>query len=604
VFLSTDSPLRKRVAALGIRASFLLGITAMAVFMILVTAIALLTSTLMTRGVGDILDNRLPSTLASVNAEKAVDTLAAAGSLLVSVRSSQARETAFARVARAQSDLQLALDDLVVTQGADSAAEVIRLSHALNLNLENLRALADQRLSLIDEQIAARGRLLSILQAFQQNLTHRIRILEGDSDVIRLLGSRSEPPTQQIAALATDTAPLIPLASFYADIESVGGRLLAAGQDPNATTLALSEQVVEATLSNARETLQKLSSDLASALQSRFLEMQELSTGSEGIIELRRSELTLLETGENWNQDNQRIINQVNAEVDSLVNQELAEIDNAGETVAWTGQIFLILLLGITITGLLGLAAFFYFHVIRHLIDRISTLSNAMQMIAAGHYDVALPPEGNDELGRLGRAVHTFRDVGQSTAIREQQLQILNAELEKLSISDALTGLANRRCFDDVLNDEWERAMRSQQPLAVLMLDVDNFKRYNDRYGHLAGDQCLKHIATVLKDRVYRSTDLAARYGGEEFVVILENCVADDAVNIAQQIRIAVANLKITHDAAIEQVVTVSIGAAAMVPSYTEDLTQEKPSDTLLRMADNALYRAKVAGRNRVELGT
>ena len=181
-------------------------------------------------------------------------------------------------------------------------------------------------------------------------------------------------------------------------------------------------------------------------------------------------------------------------------------------------------------------------------------------------------------------------------AERTEQLEDANRKLATLSITDGLTGLANRRHFDDVLRDECARATRVGQPLAVVMLDVDYFKRFNDRHGHQAGDACLTRVAQALAAGMRRAGDLTARYGGEEFSIVLPNTGADEARQIGEALRRAIEDLGIPHASADAAQVTISVGIAVQSPPGVAD------PDALLRLADAALYHAKDAGRNCVVL--
>jgi diguanylate cyclase (GGDEF)-like protein len=181
-------------------------------------------------------------------------------------------------------------------------------------------------------------------------------------------------------------------------------------------------------------------------------------------------------------------------------------------------------------------------------------------------------------------------------AERTDELQLLNHKLEALSTTDGLTGIANRRRFDEVLESEWSRAARLGQSLALAMLDIDWFKKYNDHYGHQAGDECLRSVARVLTSNVCRSGDMVARYGGEEFVFIAPMTDAANAQSIARKICEAIQALAITHEMSEFGCVTASIGVAAMVPA------EMATSDMLVKAADEALYRAKEQGRNRAVL--
>ncbi|MFK4763793.1 diguanylate cyclase [Desulfobaculum sp. SPO524] len=168
--------------------------------------------------------------------------------------------------------------------------------------------------------------------------------------------------------------------------------------------------------------------------------------------------------------------------------------------------------------------------------------------------------------------------------------------LENLSSFDGLTSIPNRRRFDEVLDLEWRRALRSALPLSIIMLDIDFFKRFNDNYGHTAGDDCLRKVAKLLAGQLKRPHDLVARYGGEEFVVVLPETDYDGASIIGESMRLAIESKSIMHEySEIGSVVTISVGVAATIPS------QEKNADELVHTADKMLYRAKEGGRNRVE---
>ncbi|MGY6246067.1 diguanylate cyclase [Bosea thiooxidans] len=177
-------------------------------------------------------------------------------------------------------------------------------------------------------------------------------------------------------------------------------------------------------------------------------------------------------------------------------------------------------------------------------------------------------------------------------ALRESQRELMraNLELERLTRIDGLTGLGNRRYFDEYLTAEWRRSLRTGTPLSVLMIDVDHFKQYNDAHGHLAGDDVLKQVAGVIQNGAARSTDLAARFGGEEFVVILTDVSQAGAAYVAERLVQSVRDLNISHGSGR---VTVSVGVATAFPQ-----PQSEP-DLLLNAADLALFDAKNAGRDR-----
>jgi len=180
---------------------------------------------------------------------------------------------------------------------------------------------------------------------------------------------------------------------------------------------------------------------------------------------------------------------------------------------------------------------------------------------------------------------------------RTEALAETNRRLEVLSLTDPLTGLANRRRFAEVLEAEWARAQRTRRSLGVVMIDIDYFKLYNDHYGHLAGDQCLRRVATALSDSIRQATDLIARYGGEEFSVILPGANHVAVLSMAERARAAVAALKEPHERSAGGIVTVSLGIAALVPKAAG-----QPQE-LVGHADAALYEAKRKGRNQVVSG-
>ncbi len=176
-----------------------------------------------------------------------------------------------------------------------------------------------------------------------------------------------------------------------------------------------------------------------------------------------------------------------------------------------------------------------------------------------------------------------------------EELKRVNQELEELAMTDGLTRIANHRFFDQKLKTEWHRLRREVAPFSLILCDIDYFKRYNDTYGHLAGDSCLQRVAKALRDSVKRPSDLVARYGGEEFAIILPNTDLEGATHIAEIICTQIRSLKIPHrDSLIKPYVTLSVGVASTIPMPS--LTPE----TLIMTADYALYQAKTNGRDRI----
>ncbi len=177
-----------------------------------------------------------------------------------------------------------------------------------------------------------------------------------------------------------------------------------------------------------------------------------------------------------------------------------------------------------------------------------------------------------------------------------QQLEKANLELERLSTTDVLTGIANRRSFHEVLDREWRRCRRGNGPLSLVMIDIDCFKQFNDSYGHQKGDDCLAAVAGAIRDSLQRAGDFVARYGGEELVVVLPHMESGDAFDLANRLCEAVSALGIQHEHSTAAAhVSISAGVATMTPDETNN------EGLLISAADSALYAAKRHGRNRAE---
>lgn len=192
-------------------------------------------------------------------------------------------------------------------------------------------------------------------------------------------------------------------------------------------------------------------------------------------------------------------------------------------------------------------------------------------------------------------AMERIYNMRQKLYSTQKQLQQANLDLERLSLFDQLTGLANRRNFDNTLERQFAWARRNKSPLSVVICDVDFFKIYNDQYGHQQGDECLTQVAQVIASQVKRPIDLACRYGGEEFTVILPETNRQEALVVAEAIRQAIFDKNIPHAGSrVADKVSMSLGVA----TYTG---QFKNGPEITKAADNALYQAKERGRNRVE---
>ncbi|WP_445635593.1 EAL domain-containing protein [Nostoc sp. DSM 114161] len=195
--------------------------------------------------------------------------------------------------------------------------------------------------------------------------------------------------------------------------------------------------------------------------------------------------------------------------------------------------------------------------------------------------------------------INLFNQLASQAAIAIQQselyhqLQQANQELQRLASSDGLTQVANRRCFDDTFNAEWQRLAREQGSLSLILCDVDYFKLYNDTNGHLAGDDALRHVAKIISQTVKHPADLVARYGGEEFAVILPNTDSEEAIAVAKEIQTNISGLQLPHaNSHVSEFITLSLGVATITPH-----SQSSPA-TLIAAADQGLYQAKAQGRN------
>jgi diguanylate cyclase (GGDEF)-like protein len=178
----------------------------------------------------------------------------------------------------------------------------------------------------------------------------------------------------------------------------------------------------------------------------------------------------------------------------------------------------------------------------------------------------------------------------------EKSLTEANQTLELLASLDGLTGIANRRRFDEYITTEWQRCLRGSFLLSLILIDVDFFHRYNENYGHLAGDDCLKKVATILANVSQRATDLPARYGGEEFVIVLPHTSQMGARTIAEEIQKAIAEQRIPHrKSSVSRYLTTSIGVATTIPDHESGMTD------FIDLADQALFKAKKLGRDRIE---
>ncbi|MDX2272867.1 MAG: diguanylate cyclase [Cyanobacteriota bacterium] len=296
-----------------------------------------------------------------------------------------------------------------------------------------------------------------------------------------------------------------------------------------------------------------------------------------------------------------------------LAGRELALLVEEPTAIAFypARSLFLtILLTGLLVTTLLMAGVFW---IARQIAYPILRITEAATKVAAGDLTLTAPVVTQDEIGvlaqafnqmtqRLRRLYTGMEDKVQQlqSEIQERQrieaaLQKANQELVRLSILDGLTRIANRRRFDSYLQQEWQRMKEFQEPLSLILCDVDCFKLYNDAYGHQQGDECLQQIAQAISRATKRPRDLVARYGGEEFAVILPNTHLEGALQVARTIQTEVRSLQLPHeDSLVDSHVTLSQGIA------TAFFDQKYSPEDLIAAADHALYEAKGAGRNQI----
>lgn len=229
------------------------------------------------------------------------------------------------------------------------------------------------------------------------------------------------------------------------------------------------------------------------------------------------------------------------------------------------------------------------------MITGLADKDSVDRAFAVGAIDYATKPVHVSVLKHRIRQVLRERELVTHLASVNQQLATANRELQRLTRIDSLTQVANRRYFQEILLTEWGRAARQNHNLSLLLCDVDFFKEYNDRYGHLGGDRCLQEVSQILKQSALRPADLVARYGGEEFAIILPETDAQGAYCIAQRIHMNLSKAALPHARSkISDFLTLSIGGACTIPMLSLE------PETLVDAADKALYLAKARGRNQI----
>ncbi len=237
------------------------------------------------------------------------------------------------------------------------------------------------------------------------------------------------------------------------------------------------------------------------------------------------------------------------------------------------------------------------------MVTAVGEQESLNEAFEAGATDYITKPVKKVELLARIRSVLRLNQEMERRKVREKelietlkQLSEANRVLTQLSAQDGLTGLANRRHFNEHFLAEWRRAMRDRQPLSLVMADIDHFKLYNDHYGHQGGDDCLRQVATIIGKVARRPADIAARYGGEEFVLVLPETPLEGAVKIAEEVAATVRAMQLPHaKSPVAPHVTLSLGVACVIPNREKEMTE------LIERADRALYSAKRQGRNQVK---
>ena len=246
------------------------------------------------------------------------------------------------------------------------------------------------------------------------------------------------------------------------------------------------------------------------------------------------------------------------------------------------------------ITSLRGFSALFRIEKSKQELSDIA-LENAKLYEQIERYAATLETKVAERTQELEIKNRQLEQEIQERKIIEKTLQKVNQKLERLVNVDGLTGVSNRRHFDDYLAREWRRLKREQQPLSLILCDVDHFKLYNDSYGHLQGDDCLRQVAQTIAQVLNRPADLVARYGGEEFALILPNTDLSGAQEVATKVQQAIRGLHLPHKSSkTSEFVTISIGISSQIPN------QEQLVENLIRTTDRALYAAKAQGRDRI----
>jgi len=605
--------LLRAIASLGIRRSLLMGFGSMLIALLVSVTVTVIGTGQMSRSIRSIIATQLPETVAALAVARAADSLVAATAGLESVVDAGAQRQSFERLAAAQLALRTSLEELELS--TSEGRRLLESSAKLSVILDELRELTGERIRLRSEIKDRQSALLENQQAFQKVLTYRVRILNSDGDILRQLLQRPDTPLPRIIELISSMAQLLAASQFQAEVLEMHADLLTVPTLVHQSDLKLVRARLNGDLAQVNSLTGGMTEAVRAQVQPLFGAMQDIAFSESGLLALRVLELNVLSELQRALAGAAKLGMQVDRSSVALVTKGLAAIETAADDAGSIRRFYASFLIGFAGVGTLAAGLFLLFYIDRYLVRRLVQLTGAMLGVARGDFDTALPPEGDDELGRLGRAVRRFQSTSIAAVAREAELrdskntlqgvkealeakatelELANARLSELSRVDELTGLANRRRFDEVIAEEWGRGSRDQNPLSLIMMDVDWFKQYNDRYGHQRGDDCLREIGRVLRRVARRAMDLPARYGGEEFCLVLPNTDAQTARVIADDVLHVIDALAIEHPHSATGRVSVSLGVTTMVPTPTHAPTE------LLHAADEALYQAKRSGRNRV----
>lgn len=601
VFGAARGDWRRRI---GIKAGLRLAFALMAGVAVATAALAYVALTRAGDTIDRIVGDRLPLALETMHLGRQTDTLVALAGPLVAGLSDEARNQQRARIDFGVTELNRSLARLKGLGAHDAAARISPIAEQLAANLLLLDALTGERAALMERKSAARRNLLLNLQGFQSQLAYRFRILEGDIGVLNRQMAAGESDTALWRRRFAAAADMAPAAKLYADIEAIHGRLLAAGEEPTPADVDVATAAVRLKMTDANNAFMRLDPTTAFTVSDALAELARLAFDPDSLPALRVRELTIIADSRRLLQENALIAQNVNRAVTALVDQSRGGVNAAAAEAAEVRAASLTALLAAVAAMLAGVAFLMRYYVGGYLIRRLSWLVEGMLAIAAGRYGAPLPPEGPDELGRLAQALRKFRDMAVSGERRETELRAANIkandaltaleaaqqDLLRQARTDFLTGAANRQHFMETAERLWLRAQRDGAPISILMIDIDHFKRINDTYGHLAGDDVLRAFAAVCCDAL-RPSDLFGRLGGEEFAAVLPRADLPGAQEAAERLRAAVAALE-PQTGGVRARVTVSIGVA-------QSAGDDRLDDAIAR-ADAALYVAKQSGRNRV----